>query len=216
MGWKLATVVTRAEGITLQAFVDAAYGPGRTLRASDKVADKAMNPELLRRYAMTFGGFHWIFDWGLVDRVADKPVPIAAKVWAFGLHSVVNGYSFSVQENGKIIRARNGDGSDARISLDIGVPSATERALVAKFADAAQQDEAWHVWTHADATFDGVYEGMTHDHMGEDVVFGLLAEATGVDIMFGEGTFEAFAATPVMEIVRPPGLLARLFGGRRQ
>ena len=45
-------------------------------------ADKAMNPELLRRYAMTFGGFHWIFDWGLVDRVATKPMPVAAKVWA--------------------------------------------------------------------------------------------------------------------------------------
>lgn len=215
MGWKLPIVVTRAEGRTLQQFVDDAYASPRRLEETTKTARDALNPGLLEGFALTFGYFHWIFDWTLCERSIQKPLPVSYPIWMFFLHSVVNGYGFSAQTNGSIIRSRLGDGGDDRITVDIGEPSSTERTFVARFAEADQQEIAWNAWRNTGISFSGpIEEHTTHDLMGEDVVFGLMEELVGFRLDAESSQTDAFESSPVLQVLRPPGFFARLLGRR--
>lgn len=213
MGWKIAAAVARAEGQTLQHFVDAVYGGPRLLRQSDKTADSGMYPGLTEGFAMTHGGFHWAFDWRLADGVT--PLPVKFPVWTFALHSVTNGYGFSVQTNGAFDRLRSGAGDDDSIGIDDGTPSPVERTLVTSFAAPGEEDEAWRVWTHTESSFtDRRGDFTTHDLMGEEVVFGLMKALTGFRIDEDGPATDAFLSAKVSEVVRPQGFFSRLLGKR--
>lgn len=213
MGWKLPIVMTRADGLTLHSFVDDAYRSRMHLDESAKTAIEALNPSLMESFALTFEGFHWIFDWTLSEKSIQKPVPVTYPVWVFFLHSVVNGYGFSRQVNGAIARSRLGNGSDDQIQIDLGEPSAVERALVARFANLGQEDTAWHTWCHTATSFAGkIEEDTTHDLIGEDVVFALMDELTGFRMDTESPQSDAFETARVVQIVRPGGFVARLFG----
>ncbi len=217
MGWKIAAAVARAEGQTLQQFVDAVYGSPRLLRQSDKTADSASCPGLTEGFAMTHGGFHWGFDWRLVGGTTRTyaPLPVSFPVWTFGLHSVTNAYAFSVQTNGAFERSRAGAGDEDSIDADVGTPSPVERTLVASFAAPGEEDQAWRVWTHTDTSFtDRRGDFTTHDLMGEEVVFGLMKALTGFRVDEDGPAADAFLAAPVMEVARPAGFFSRLFGKR--
>jgi hypothetical protein len=215
MGWKLPIVMTRAEGRTLQSFVDDAYCASKTLHTSTKPVHDALNPGLFEAFALTHGGFHWIFDWRLSERSFKHPVPVKYPVWVFFLHSVVNGYGFSSQNNGMISRSRLGNGSDDQIVVDLGTPTQTERTLVARFASPGEEAAAWHAWCHTSTSFEGrIEEYTTHDLIGEDVVFGLLEELTGFRMDTDSPEVNRFESALVMQIEKPPGLLARIFGKR--
>lgn len=215
MGWKLPIVMTRAEERTLQAFVDDAYGAPKRLEGCPKNVSEVFNPGLFESFALTHGGFHWIFDWSLSERSISKPVAVSYPVWVFFLHSVVNGYGFSTQVGGTIVRSRLGNGSDDQIQIDQGEPSAVERALVARFANPGQEDVAWSTWRNTETSFSGpIEEHTTHDLMGEDVVFGLMEELTGFRIDMDSPQTDAFEAAGVTQVVKPPGFFARLFGTR--
>lgn len=213
MGWKLPIVMTHADGRTLQAFVDDAYGSRLRLEECTKSAIEALDPSLLEAFALTFEGFHWIFDWTLSERSIKKPAPVTYPVWVFFLHSVVNGYGFSRQADGAIVRSRLGNGSDDQIQIDQGEPSATERALVAHCAKPGHEDAAWHAWHNTATSFSGKFDDeTTHDLIGEDVVFGLMDELTGFRFDAESPLSDAFERARVFKIVRPGGFLARLFG----
>lgn len=213
MGWKLPIIMTRADGRTLQAFVDDAYSSQMRLDACAKTGIAAMNPGLTESFALTFEGFHWIFDWTLSERSIRKPLSVRYPVWVFFLHSVVNGYGFSRQIDGLIVRSRLGNGSDDQIQIDQGEPSATERALVAHCARPGDEEVAWHTWCNTATSFAGKFDDeTTHDLMGEDVVFGLMAEVAGFRPDAGSSQSDAFERVQVLKIVRPGGLLAMLLG----
>ena len=214
MGWKIAAIVLPAAGRPLQACVDAAFGKPQQLRTCAKTAGNAIYPRLSERFALSFGGFNWIFNWGLVERAFKTPLPFDGTVWTFALHSVTNGYGFALQEGGKIVRARSGAGDNDTIDVEVGEPLHEERSLVATFAAEGQEDESWTAWCNTGVTFDGKYENMTHDGMGEEVVFGLMKAFTGFRIDEESVTVDAFCATPALEVVRAGGILSNLFGRR--
>ena len=205
MGWKLAVVISKLERRTLGAFVDEVYGAPQTLMPSDVAVDRALYPPKLgHRYALAHDGFGWIVDWKLIDRTFKKPLPVKTPVWTFGLHSVVNWYGFSAQNNGAFLRSRSGE-ADNGIVVDIGTPSATERALVAACGKPGQEALAWDTWCDAQKSFDGVYEHTTHDSIGEEVVFGLLNEVVGFGLDIDSPALDAFLTAGVMTIERAKG-----------
>lgn len=213
MGWKIAAAIARSEGQTLQQYVDAVYGTRKVLKQCEKSAGEASYPGLTQGFAMTHAGFHWAFDWRLVGGLTRTPAPLPVKfrVWTFALHSVTNGYGFSVQDNGVFVRVRSGAGDDDTIDADLGAPSPAERTLVTGFAKPGEEAKAWRVWSNTGLSFEDRHGNeTTHDLMGEEVVFGLMNELAGFRIDEESPAADAFLAARVMEIARPPGFFARL------
>jgi hypothetical protein len=205
MGWKLAVVVAPLEGRALEDFVDEIYGGPQTLAPSDVCADAALYPDdQAERFALAHEGMGWVFDWDLITRAFARPLPIKGRAFAFVLHSVVNWYGFAELKNGAYLRCRAGD-SDNGIMIEEGEPSVEEAALVTAFAKPGEEvTAAWATWIGARASFDGVYENMTHDGMGEDVVFGLMQHALGFRLDHDAPACDAFREARVMRIMTPP------------
>jgi hypothetical protein len=214
MGWKIAVAIARLDGRSLQTFVDEVYGGLQTLRASDIPARKALyrrHPP--RQLALDFDGFGWIFDWKLVERSFTRPIDVQYAISTFILLSTVNYYGFSSQTNGAHDRVRVGDG-DNGIRVDTGTPSEAERRLASDFAKPGHDAEAWSTWCDDSRSFNGQYEDMTHDAMGEDIVLGLVEALVGFHPADDTPIANAFCEARTMEIVQPPSLFARLFGKR--
>lgn len=85
---------------------------------------------------------------------------------------------------------------------------------MSEFAKPGQEAEAWSTWCDGARSFNGKYEDMTHDAMGEDVVFGLFEALVGFHPADDTPIATAFCEARTMEIVQPPGIVARLFGKR--
>jgi hypothetical protein len=212
MGWKMAIAVIPLEGRTLTDVVNDVYGINEPLTAIDISAQTAINPRWRQRNALTHERFAWICDWTLVERSFKKPLALKES-HSFMLHSVVNAYGFANVRDGKFLRSRQGT-SDNGIPIDVGSPTPSERALVTRNAKPGQQDAAWQAWTDADKTFDqqieltdaqGVrktktFEGMTHDTIGEEIVFGLMGELVGFRIDEDSPKLDAFLKAQVMRV----------------
>jgi hypothetical protein len=198
MGWKLAVVISPFGGRDLQSFVDEIYGRPQPLTPCDLRAGRAFFPTEHKRgefYALSHEGFGWIFDWKTIERTFQVPLPTRMPTWTFALHSVVNGYGFSAQRDGAIVRARSG--SSDGIDINFGTPSAAERALVGACGKSGQEALAWETWLDDSKSFDGAYEGITHDLIGEPVVFGLINELVGFRIDEESPATSAFEDAPV-------------------
>lgn len=211
MGWKLAAIVSRLEGSTLQSFVDGIYGKPQTLKGSALTFLDVMYPRNERdRFALEHEGFGWVFDAPLASRALERPLPVAAATSVFLLHSVTGLYGFSTQANGSILRARSGC-SDDGVIRDIGSPSNAEIALVTAGVEDGQA--AWNAWSTAAETFnDG--EDVLDTIGGEEVVFGLIDTLTGIRIDSPAPEATALHSAIVMTIAPEAGLFTRIFGKR--
>lgn len=212
MGWKLAIVVAPLQGRDLQAAVDDLYGAPQILEPSDRAVREAIHPDGEARYALAHDGLAYVFDWSLVTRALDKPIPVKSRLWTFALHSVVNLYGFSVQEGGAYLRCRSGSADDGIIA-DFGAPTPLERTLVAAQASPNEEPDAWQAWCDDHATFGGEEE-MAHDTLGEEVVLGLLEDLTTFRLDQSSPAATAFNEARVMTLVptKSKSLLGRLFG----
>lgn len=214
MGWKIATLVTPLDR-DLQAIADEIYGAPQRLEQTDLPASRAAYPKNTRdRYALAHDGFAWFFDWNGIERRFHNPLPIARTVWTFSLHSVTNGYGFSLQKKGAFVRSRMGS-ADSGIEVEVGEPFPTERALVTAEAKPGQEEQAWAAWRDADESFDGTEFGdLTHDTIAEEIVLGLMQEATTLRLDRDTPATTAFEVSRVMQLspLKPKSLLDRLLG----
>ena len=210
MGWKLAAIVSRLEGRTLQSLVAEVYGAPHALQATTIPASEALNPRERDRFALGHDGFGWIFDWELASRSFREPLQVQRHASTFVLHSVTGLYGYSTHSDRKILRRRSG-ASDDGIHIDEGEPSDAELALV--MAGAVDGQAAWNAWCSGAETFsddDDILDTVS----GEEVVFGLIDALTGIRIDGPTPQSEAFHAALVQQIVPPAGFLARILGWR--
>lgn len=212
MGWKLAIVVVALADRDLQAAVDHIYGTPQHLEPSDVAVRDAIHPDGDARYAIAHEGFAYIFDWALVTRALDKPIPVKTRLWTFALHSVVNLYGFSTQDAGVYERCRAGS-SDDGILADFGAASPLERTLVSAQAHPNEEPDAWQAWCDDHSTF-GDDEPMKHDTLGEEVVLGLFEDLTGLRLDLHAPATIAFMESRVTTLSadKPKSLLGRIFG----
>ena len=213
MGWRLAVAISRLGGRDLSDLIDEIYGSPQQLLPSEISAAQALYPRNRRnRYALAYEGFGWIFDWKLFPHVLKRPLPIKPLLSTFVLQSTVNWYGFSIQEDGAFLRCREGD-TDNGITNDDGTPSAAERALVAAQGKPEQGSLAWNAWCDASTSFDGTFDSVRHDVMGEGVVFGLMKELVGFRLDEASPHEAAFMSTPVLSIMksRPKTAISWLF-----
>lgn len=214
MGWKLAIVLSKLDGRSLEAFVAEIYGKPQKLSPSGVGVDSAFYPRDTKdRYALSYAGCGWIFDWELVDRVfdAEDALKTSAATWSFVLHSGMNMYGFAKHEKGAFVRCRWGSHEDG-IARDVGEPLPLERATVTASAKPGSEEAAWAAWMDVTKSFAGTYDEYTHDVVGEDVVMRLIAEATGFRMDMDNATAIKLWETEVLAIEKERRSGSPLFG----
>jgi hypothetical protein len=213
MGWKLAVVIAKLDSLSLESFLEELYASPVTLEPSDVLVDSAFYfyERLSQRFAWEHRGLGWIVDWKLVESSFKQPLKTTHPLWTFGLQSTVNWYGMSQQAGGEFIRSKSGS-SDDGIVTDVGEPGDVERQFVSAFSKAGEEDVAMAAWRDSEITFDGKYEDMTHDGMGEDVVLDLLEHVTGIPLGLDRPESRVFMQLHAMKLTLPTrSFLGRIF-----
>ena len=211
MGFKIAVLLIPLTEHCFAEAVSSVYGKRAQLKQCPETVDMVLYPDNQKKvYACEEGGNAWIFDWNLVPSLMDAnkiPVPNSG---LFYLHSVTNGYAFTIIKDSKIIRRRFG-GSDEGIAWDDGNLLNSERKAIADAAQTCDFDKLKATWLDEEAILESADCEYTHDTLGEEIVFAVLENESGIHLSMPGERGERFYDQPVFEIKRP-GFLSRLLG----
>lgn len=179
------------------------YGGKRTLEPSQETVERILYPANQNiAYACEQDGRAWIFDWPLVMNVIDKGYAGAEDATFYLLMSTTNLYGFARYEKGKEIRRRAGS-SDDGIYTDNGEPDLVERKELERLAAFASPQERLDVWTDAEQVLEGPDDELTHDVLGEEMVFALMGAQTGARFDEPSEAGDALIEKTVFSIKKP-------------
>lgn len=207
MGWKLAIAVFPLKGRSLEKAVFDFYGTKRNLEPSAETVERVLYPKDQKiAYACEQGGRAWIFDWPFVLNVFDKGFAGGEDALFYLLQSTTNLYGFARYESGTERRRRAGS-SDDGIYVDNGELDSAERREIVKLAGFADEAEALKVWMDSEHVLEGPDDELTHDALGEEIVFALMESHTGVRFDQPSEEGDALFEKAVLSIKKP-----KLFG----
>lgn len=210
MGFKIAILLIPLEGCTLEEVIGKIYGNRSRLVESEDAVNSALYPEdQSAAFACEEDGNAWIFDWNLVPSALETDVPIAPNAGLFFLHSVTNSYAFTIIKNNKIVRSRFGS-SDDGIVIDKGDLLQSERDAIAREAGNERFEELKSAWLDDGVFIEQENYDFSHVAFGEEIVFALLKDQSGIHLSRGGDRNEHFYSQPVFKITQQ-GFWSRFF-----
>lgn len=204
MGWKLAIAATPLHGRTLAEAVSQLYGTPRQLVACPETIDSALYPaDQSIAYAAAISAHALLFDWPLVLDVLDNGFSGSADAQFYLLQSTTNLYGFAKYQSGRELRRRGGSADDG-LYVNAGTPFDTERGALATLCRPDQKAQAWAAWNDPALTFDADDgETYTHDTVGEEIVFAIMASDLGFRLDMDVPGYEDIFDRPVLRVVSP-------------
>ena len=209
MGFKIAILLIPLGGDSFEDVISSVYGKRTRLEKCSETVETALYPDDEKKaYACEEGGNAWIFDWSLVPSTMDSNKLIAPNAGLFYLHSVTNGYAFTIIRNSKVIRRRFG-GSDEGIAYEEGELLDSELKAIASEAQGGDIEEMKSAWLDDNVLTELAGCEYAHDSLGEEIVFAVLEDESAIHLSKINDRSERFYDQTVFEI-RKPNLLMRL------
>ncbi|MEO1136567.1 MAG: hypothetical protein AAFW68_08165 [Pseudomonadota bacterium] len=179
MGWKLAIAIIPLKNRSVEDAVAGFYGAPKSLQDSDLAVDQILYPENGRINYVSFSRDHvWLFDWRFVMDALQNGYKGNEDATFLLLQSTTNLYGFAKYENGAELRRRAGSADDG-FYADNGELLEVERKAVTGLCGDINVDTALKAWSDPEEIAESYNDELTHDVMGEDVVFSLMETVTG-------------------------------------
>lgn len=210
MGFKIAALTAPAGETSLEDFVAAVLGHPVSLQDTALTVENILMDN--ETHACAINGQYWVFDWALIGDWIDTPPLFGSPCVAFMLQSAVNAYGFSVSDGTQVLRKRVGD--ESGIHIDEGPLLHAEQIALAALTPAGNAGEALAAWSCEEKSFNGAWDGMTHDAIGEDIVFAMMRETVGFSLDQESDKLRRFETSPIQRVTEKKGLLSKLFGGK--
>ena len=201
MGWKFAIAVIGLKNRPLDQALASLYGRKTTLKETQHCVEDILYPDNDKQaYACVYHDQAWVFDWPYVMKSVEDGYKGEEDVDFYLLLSTTNLYGFAKYEKGKERRRRAGS-SDDGFYADKGELVPAEREAVLRMADNVASDQILAAWTDANEIAEGPDDELTHDAMGEDVVFAVMEAQTRFRLDRASQDSDKFIEKTVLEIV---------------
>lgn len=200
MGWKLAIVVMPLNGRSPEAAISDFYGEVVSVEQTVLSVEEVLYPDDDKiAYACANNDQLWVFNWRLVMDVLENGYAGKEDAGFFLLQSTTNLYGFAVYKNCVEIRRRAGS-SDDGFYADNGDLLEAEQKGIEEIREEVSLNDALAAWKDPEITAESADDELTHDVMGENIVFSLMMAETGIrfDITSDEG--DAFFEKPVLKV----------------